>query len=216
MNKFYDHKYQFSPFVPKTEENCLIIMSDYDTLGAAEKLNNPCCLNFASHKRPGGGYKSVMNNPMPIKTQEEDLFRRSNLPELMDTEEIRKHYPLKGLCGFYTDGIIVNKGKKLEPIDSFAISMVTVPALVNPSAEQFPLIRGKIERILAIAAENNHVNLILGAWGCGVFNNDPNMIAALFKEYLTSSFKNVFHNVVFAIPNKGSANYKTFKEIING
>ena len=26
--------------------------------------------------------------------------------------------------------------------------------------------------------------LLLGAWGCGVFRNDPNLIAKLFKEQL--------------------------------
>ena len=36
-----------------------IVILDCDTLEAASKYPSVCCLNFASHKRPGGGYKGV-------------------------------------------------------------------------------------------------------------------------------------------------------------
>ncbi|MCH6577264.1 MAG: DUF2263 domain-containing protein, partial [Proteobacteria bacterium] len=50
-----------------------------DTFTAAEE--GARCLNFASHKRPGGGYKEVMDIKGTIRTQEEDLFRRSAVSE---------------------------------------------------------------------------------------------------------------------------------------
>ncbi len=39
----------------------------------------------------------------------------------------------------------------------------------------------------------------MGAWGCGVFGNDPEEIAELFQQALTQSFRGVFARVVFAI-----------------
>jgi uncharacterized protein (TIGR02452 family) len=214
MNKFYDDDYEFAPFLTKHEEKCKILVVNEDTLGAAEKFSNPCCLNFASHKRPGGGYESVIDVPMPIKTQEEDLFRRSNLPELMDIQEVRKHYPLKGLQAFYTNEVVVNKNKYLGGIDPFEISIITMPAVINPQTKDHNLIRNKIERILLMAIENGHDNLILGAWGCGIFNNDPLLIATLFGDFLNYVFHDMFKHAIFAIPNKESENYKIFEKTL--
>jgi uncharacterized protein (TIGR02452 family) len=35
------------------------------------------------------------------------------------------------------------------------------------------LMRSRILRVLAIAAAFEHRSLVLGAWGCGAFGNDP-------------------------------------------
>jgi uncharacterized protein (TIGR02452 family) len=211
--KFYNTDYVFSS--PKSQYVTKIEIQDLDTIGAAKQFENACCLNFASHKRPGGGYESVKDIPMPIKTQEEDLFRRSNLPELMDNPKIRANYPLKGIKGFYTTDIVVNKDQKLQQVTPFNISLVTVPAVVNPdSVEDFDLVKKKAIRILEIAADNNHKDLILGAWGCGIFGNNPKHIAELFFELLKNEFSGVFESVIFAIPGKGSKNYQMFESVI--
>jgi len=39
----------------------------------------------------------------------------------------------------------------------------------------------------------------LGAWGCGVFGNDPQMVAEAFKKWLDTEFANNFDRVVFAV-----------------
>ena len=57
----------------------------------------------------------------------------------------------------------------------------------------------RIERILAIAAGHGHEHLVLGAWGCGVFGNDPREIATLFQAALKGPFRGAFATVVFAI-----------------
>jgi uncharacterized protein (TIGR02452 family) len=44
---------------------------------------------------------------------------------------------------------------------------------------------------------------VLGAWGCGVFRNDPQQIAALFAAALTGPFHGAFAEVVFAILDHG-------------
>jgi uncharacterized protein (TIGR02452 family) len=46
---------------------------------------------------------------------------------------------------------------------------------------------------------HQHTTLVLGAWGCGVFQNDPEEIAELFKEALTGPFAHQFKRMVFAV-----------------
>jgi uncharacterized protein (TIGR02452 family) len=57
----------------------------------------------------------------------------------------------------------------------------------------------RIERVLAIASTHNHAHVILGAWGCGVFGNDPYEIATLFQAALRRPFQGAFSGVVFAV-----------------
>lgn len=208
MAKFYANKHDLH--YKSGDHVCSFEIVDEDTFTTAASLKNPCCLNFASHKRPGGGYESVIDLPMPIKTQEEDLFRRSNLPELMDNDKVREKYPLRGMEAFYCVAKVV-KDKCLNPIEPFDVGVVTMPAVVNPSRKDKDLVERKIKRILEISAANGHTDLVLGAWGCGIFRNDPKEIATLFVKNLNGKFRGVFENVVFAVPGVGSHNYNAFK-----
>ena len=53
---------------------------------------------------------------------------------------------------------------------------------------------------------------ILGAFGCGVFKNNPEFVAECFKKYLPISN---CKNVIFAIPDENSENYKAFLKVFN-
>ncbi len=58
----------------------------------------------------------------------------------------------------------------------------------------------KIRTIFRIALDNNHDSIVLGAFGCGVFNLLPSEVSELFKNVLDEpEFKNKFKKVVFAI-----------------
>lgn len=48
----------------------------------------------------------------------------------------------------------------------------------------------RAEKLLALCAHCGHDVLVLGAWGCGVFENDPNDVAVYFKRLLSSSSNN--------------------------
>ena len=62
-------------------------------------------------------------------------------------------------------------------------------------------------------ASNKNVNiLILGAWGCGVFGQDPSEVAKLFVEEL-KNHKDI-ENIIFAIVDKESKNYRAFEQVI--
>ena len=57
--------------------------------------------------------------------------------------------------------------------------------------------------------------IVLGAWGCGVFKNNPETIATLFKEVIEEG--TTTKNVVFAVINDHNSfadNYSIFKKIL--
>lgn len=57
----------------------------------------------------------------------------------------------------------------------------------------------RIHNVLVAALEHKVDTLILGAWGCGVFQNQPEDVAMLFANALNGPFKNAISRVVFAI-----------------
>jgi uncharacterized protein (TIGR02452 family) len=57
----------------------------------------------------------------------------------------------------------------------------------------------RIHRTLAIAQSYGYATLVLGAWGCGAFANDPHRTAVDFRQALESDFKGAFSDIVFAI-----------------
>ncbi|HJZ34106.1 MAG TPA: TIGR02452 family protein, partial [Hyphomicrobiaceae bacterium] len=59
--------------------------------------------------------------------------------------------------------------------------------------------------------------IILGAWGCGVFKNDPRDVAAQFQAALTGDFAGVFRLVSFAVlDHKSGAVIAPFAEAFAG
>ena len=181
---------------------------------------NPCVLNLASGRNPGGG---VLNGSA---AQEENLFRRTNLfvslyqfADYAKDYGIKKHensYPLnKNTGGIYSGDITVFRGSEKNGYcllnQPFNLSFVTVPAINHPELvkidNQYYLedkfiepTKEKIRTILRISGKYNHDCLILGAFGCGAFANPPNHIAKLFKEvFLENEFSGAFKYVVFSI-----------------
>jgi uncharacterized protein (TIGR02452 family) len=46
---------------------------------------------------------------------------------------------------------------------------------------------------------SGHTEIVLGAWGCGVFRNDPDQVASTFAALLAGEFAGTFAKVVFAV-----------------
>ncbi len=182
-------------------------------------------LNFASAKNPGGGFLGG------AKAQEEDLARCSALYECLLTQ--RAYYDANRAWGsaLYTDHMIYSpevpffRDEKLKLLDApFVVSILTAPA-PNAGAvwknhpEDGPQIRSTLEdrakKLLLVAADRGHRCLILGAWGCGAFHNDPQHVAEVFAVHLASAtFADVFDRVIFAIYERGPErpNLAAFRE----
>jgi uncharacterized protein (TIGR02452 family) len=71
------------------------------------------------------------------------------------------------------------------------------PAIGQPEAGD--LLQKRIHRILAIAQSHGYAALVLGAWGCGAFANDPHRTAVDFRQALENEFMGAFSDIVFAI-----------------
>ena len=77
-------------------------------------------------------------------------------------------------------------------------------------------LRERCRFVLNIAKENKIETLILGAFGCGVFGQDPERVATHFCDLLTHDFCNCFKHVEFAIPARANPeNYEAFKRVLN-
>ena len=61
------------------------------------------------------------------------------------------------------------------------------------------LLQQRILRVLEVAQAYGHSSLVLGAWGCGTFHNDPHRTAEDFRSALEQQFAGAFSDVVFAI-----------------
>ena len=91
-------------------------------------------------------------------------------------------------------------GTELER--SWPLSVITCAAPYAPDIgqpESGDLLRQRIHRVLAIAKAYGYSALVLGAWGCGAFGNDPHGTAADFRHALENDFSGSFADIVFAI-----------------
>lgn len=74
----------------------------------------------------------------------------------------------------------------------------------------------KIGLILDVASHHHHDSLVLGAFGCGAFNNPPKHVAQLFREALTHpEYVGRFKKVVFGVLGRdpqGLVNFNVFRE----
>jgi len=61
----------------------------------------------------------------------------------------------------------------------------------------------RAELVLEVAVRHEVKQLVLGAWGCGVFRNDPRQVAGVFGELLAHGgrFAGAFSEVLFAVPD---------------
>lgn len=183
-----------------------------------------CVLNFASYKNPGGMF--IQGS----KAQEECLCHDSFLYNVLKKfdgtyyEWNRKHLnrALYENRALYTPGVIFDAdGKKgivkadvltcaapnFTTYNKYGSGIYREKKAVNSEA-----LYKRIRYIRYVIEHYSDVNtLILGAYGCGVFGQDPEEVALMFKD----TFKNSpFDQIVFAIP-KGmdEKNYRAFDEV---
>jgi len=202
----------YLPEAPDTPEARLRIeVTNETTLGAARRLvdggERPLALNFANGVHPGGGFLDG------ARAQEEVLCRSSALYATLEGDAMYEHHRERELPDS-TDWAILSPavpvfrrddGSTLpEPwlLDVVTCAAPFAPALGQPRAGD--LLERRIHRVLAIARAYGHRSLVLGAWGCGAFGNDPVRTAEDFRTALEGPFDGAFAHVVFAIAD-GSA-----------
>ncbi|CAG7581380.1 MAG: gp114 [uncultured marine phage] len=203
---------------------CNIEVINSDTVSAGyeySKLGKTCILNMASYKRAGGGVRKG------ARAQEECLFRCSNLFDTVSQD----FYPLSEDEGLYTKDSVFFKNRYYNLMEEFTVDVVTVAAVnlnknsyfdksknkwiegIVEKEDDYQLVtESKIKLTLDLASKNECENIILGAWGCGVFKNDPSEMCDMFKNVLNEYSFN-FKNVIFAVINDHNSvgdNYDVF------
>jgi uncharacterized protein (TIGR02452 family) len=204
----------------------VITATNETTFQALQRLNrlggHIGCLNFASAKNPGGGF---LNGS---QAQEEALARSSALyPCLLKAPEYYERNRANHST-IYLDLVIYSPlvpffrnddGDLLE--QPVLASVITAPAPNAGAVMQneprntdkiVPALRRRAELVLCIARLHKIENLVLGAWGCGVFRNDPAMVAGILADLLNDPgrFKNAFNKVIFAVYDR-TDEQQTFK-----
>lgn len=185
-----------------------------------EGKNTTALLNFASYKTPGGMFLAGAN------AQEEAICHESILFNVL--KEFPDYYAWNNLSknrALYLDRAIYSKDILfLKNYEQFKADVITCACPNKKAAqeycevtneENYEVLKQRIGFVLKVAAINRVDTLVLGAFGCGVFGQDPIEVATIFKEYL-DKYPFVFDKVIFAIPNKESTNYLAFDEILNG
>ncbi len=210
------------------EEECRdteleIILESIDIVSALFKYNmsgKVCVLNFASYTEPGGKF---LDGSM---AQEESLCHRSILYNVLykcndSYYEENKKSKNRGLYtnkALFTPEVLFFSNNN-EFYSDVCASVITCAApnmnvgkkYCNVSdSENSIYLRSRIKFILQIADHKGIDTLILGAFGCGVFKQDAKEVARLFKEELN---KVKINKVIFAIPDKNSYNYLSFKDM---
>ena len=186
------------------------------TLAAARRLveagvPDVLCLNFASARNPGGGFLGGS------EAQEENLAKSSGLyPCIQQMTAFYQANRQMRFCAYLDDMIYAPKVPVFRD-DGYAcldrpygVSIVTAPAVNHGAvarneperlAELEAIMLGRIEKLLALARRHGHRTLVLGAWGCGVFGNDPADMARWFAHHLKddAAYGRAFEQVHFAV-----------------
>ncbi|MFE7807731.1 TIGR02452 family protein [Streptomyces sp. NPDC057430] len=211
------------PVTPDTDRATCVEVTDESSLVAARRLtgSDPAApvavLNFASARNPGGGY---LNG---AQAQEEALCRASALyTTLLRAPEYYTHHRAER-DAFYTDRVIHSPGVPVFRDDRgglldepFTVGFLTSPApnagvirrQTPELADRVPAaLAARAERVLETAVAAGYRRLVLGAWGCGVFQNDPAEVAGAFRALLLDGgrFAGHFDEIVFAILDRTAA-----------
>lgn len=221
-----------------------ITVTPYRTLQAAQLLykENPerkiAVHNFASGTNPGGGVTKGSS------AQEECLCRCSTLYPVLKMPVLWENYykfhrerhdtKYTDTC-IYTPEVVVVKTDTEMPMrlskeEWYRVDILTCAA---PNLRSYPpndvrfrqtikvsdkelleIHKKRARHMFAIAVANKVDVLVLGAFGCGAFQNKPEIVARAYKEII-EEFQGRFQQIEFAVfcTKKDTRNYDVFRRV---
>ena len=223
-----------------------IIVSKKRTFEAAMDYQEKkvAVLNFASASNPGGGVVNGSSAQEECLCRCSTLY--CNLTEDFMWKNFYKPHrhaanPIHNDDLIYTPDVVIfksdtpyprllpqNKWTKVNVITCAAPNLRERPSnafntgdgnqavKISPAQlEQIHIQRGR--KILATAAANKNEVIILGAFGCGAFMNNPEIVANAYTK-LVEEFKNAFKVIEFAIycSPRDDSNFRIFSDRIKG
>lgn len=198
-------------------------------------------LNFASATNPGGGVINGASAQEECLCRCSTLYpclKTKTAFDLYYSVHRRQKDPLYSDACIYTPDVKVVKTDTMfpEPLPEtewFNVNIITCaapnlrarsgntmnpgrnnPAAIGP-ANILTLHKSRATRILDVAAENGTDILVLGAFGCGAFMNDPRLVARAYKEVL-QKYPARFERIVFAVycSARDAKNFDAFNSIL--
>jgi uncharacterized protein (TIGR02452 family) len=221
-------KYNYIPrhtdinhLIKNAKYDTVVEVKDLDTLYAAKELVDgdykPLVLNMADWFYAGGCVGGG------AKTQEEELFRRSNYCKHL----LQSEYPLGVYDAIVSyDVEVYREGPDKDYAlleNTWKCHMIASPALDSPQlkyrdneyllmSDDWDIMYNKVKQLFYYAVKEGCDSIILSAWGCGAFHLPAKEIARIFKNVLRET-NGCLRKVVFAVTNHKN-NYDVFKSII--
>lgn len=201
---------------------------DCSYMFSRDKEERILVLNLANPVNPGGGVRRG------ARAQEEDLCRKSSLLASLESTSAKKYYRYNKSLHTYmgSDAIIITpdveiikdeKGNLLD--ESVIVSVMTCAApMISDGLEGLTqqeyetLVYNRITGMLKVAAYLGYQVLVLGAFGCGAFDNDARIVSDLFYKALKDfdfdgmKAKDFFRRIDFAVlcSSRNLYNYEQF------
>lgn len=194
--------------------------------------------NFASATNPGGGVTRGS------RAQEECLCRCSTLYPVLQTQSSYYQFHRERRDARYTDACIYSPDivivktdadfpERMPEQDWCTVDILTCAAPnlrhipnnpMNPGndeparisdAELLAMHKSRAKQMLSIAAAHGDEVLVLGAFGCGAFQNNPEVVAKAYRDVLPE-FQGRFRHIEFAVfcTKRERGNFDAFQRIL--
>ena len=227
------------------EKDAEIIVSTKRSFEAAEAYCNKkvCVLNFASASNPGGGVTKGSSAQEECLCRTSTLYFSLNTKKMWDgfySVHRAMRNPLHNDDIIYTPDVVVFKTDADKPVrrkeeEWFKVDVIScaAPNLRNmpsnsynsgdgdipakPTDEELYKIQlRRFTKILEVAASEKAGVLILGAFGCGAFENNPKVVAKAAKDAVEQYKRNfeVIEFAVFCTPERRE-NYEEFRRVFS-
>lgn len=201
-----------------------------------------CAHNFASSTNPGGGVVNGSSAQEEALCRCSTLYFNLNVREMWDgfyTPHREARDPLHNDDIIYTPGVVVFKSDTAYPRTLAESEWKTLDVITcaAPNLREHPsnrmnsgdgderveisapdlqaLHERRLRRILDVAAANRTEAIVLGAFGCGAFRNDPKVVAAAAMTAI-ADYLHAFRLIEFAVYCRpgDTANYDAFAAIV--
>ena len=228
------------------EEEVKVVVSKKRTYEAASgyKGYHVAVLNFASASNPGGGVVKGANAQEECLCRCSGLYFSLNTPAMWDgfyQPHRDEQDPIHNDDIIYTPGVTVFKTDTAVPelmveSDWYDVDVITcaAPNLRSQPSNRYNTGDGsrqtrikdedllvlhekRLRRILEVALSEGCDTIVLGAFGCGAFQNDPEVVALASKNVIRD-YLHAFMNIEFAVycPQSDDRNFRIFERVLGG
>lgn len=209
---------------------------------AGYKGKKVCVHNFASASNPGGGVTKGANAQEECLCRCSSLYFCLDTQEMWDgfyKLHRNSHDPIHNDDIIYTPGVTVFKTdtaypKRMPENDWYEVNVITCAApnlrecpsnaynsgdgnraIKITDTELLALHEKRLRRILDVAAMEGNEAVILGAFGCGAFSNNPEVVAQAAKN-VVADYRYAFKTIEFAVycSPRDEENYRVFERVL--